>query len=355
MNVSRRLLIWRLVAMVMVVLALAAGTAIAQTEQVRVKFGPANVYERPRTSSDVILVAKDGMLLDVLKREDTWYWVVLPPDANGTRRDGYIAAYLVERVGRPGVVEAGIAGAPAAHPPVPVATRPDKASSTAAGLPRYFVGIGGGAQTASQAFSDSVVFPLYDESGQYHASYATGKSSALDATIGVRLAPHFVLAVALWRSTSLPAATIGASVPHPFTYNTPRAATAEGFVVGRAEDDGHLQVTWLVPVARRVDVAIFGGPSLFYLRQDVISGLSFRETYPYDTVAIAGFQTARRSKMGIGGHAGVDVTVMALRYIGVGVSARYARGSLTLPAADSGSIDVQVGGAQVSGGLRLRF
>jgi hypothetical protein len=355
MSVSRRLVYWRLVAMLVVVSALAAGTAIAQTEQVRVKVGPANVYDKPRTSSDVVLVAQEGMRLDVLKREDTWYWVVLPPDANGTRRGGYIPAYLVERIAPKSIVEAGGGGAqpaPRSAPPPPEAAQPVSASPAPSN--RYFFGIGGGGQSSSRAFADNVVFPLYDENGQYHARYSTPTASALDAMVGVRLTPRLVLAVAFWRSTGLPDAAISASVPHPFSYNTARSTTAD-LVVSRMENDGHLQLTWLMPVTRRIDVSIFGGPSLFHLRQDMVSGLSFRETYPYDTVAIAGFESARRSKTGIGANAGVDVTVMAWRNIGVGASARYARGSLTLSAVNEGSVTVQVGGAQVSGGLRLRF
>ena len=354
MNVSRRLVHWRLVALLVVVSALAAGTATAQTEQVRVKIGPANVYEKPRTSADVVLVAPEGMRLDVLKREDTWYWVVLPPDANGTRRDGYVPAYLVERIAPKSIVEAGGGGQLAERVAPPRPDAPRAVSAGPAALNRYFFAIGGGAQGASRAFADNVAFPLYDENGQFRARYSPPSASALDAMVGLRLSPRLVLAVALWRSTGLPDAAIGASVPHPFTYNAPRPTTAD-VVVSRTENDGHLQLTWLVPVTRRVDVSIFGGPSLFFLRQDMVSALAFRETYPYDTVAIAGIQSARRSKAGIGANAGVDVTGMVWRNIGVGVSARYARGSLTLSAVNDGTISVQVGGAQVSGGLRLRF
>ena len=88
MNVSRRPATWRLVAMLVVGLALTATGALAQTQKLRVKLGPANIYERPRTSSDVVMVAPEGTILDVLGREDTWYWVLLPPDGNGQRRAG---------------------------------------------------------------------------------------------------------------------------------------------------------------------------------------------------------------------------------------------------------------------------
>jgi hypothetical protein len=352
MNVSRRLATWRLVAMLVIGVALTATGAFAQTQKLRVKLGPANIYERPRTSSDVVMVAPEGTILEVLNREEAWFWVLMPPDGNGQRRSGYIAMYLVELISPKGPDVVPRTGQPA------LATRPPTVKPTApagARVPRYFVGFGGGGQSAPGAFADNVVFPIYDENGHYRASYSTPRASALDAMVGVRFGRRFVLAAAFWRTTPVPSASIGAVVPHPFSYNTPRAASASGVAVSRMENDGHLQLTWLVPLSAHADLSIFGGPSLFYVQQDLVSALSLRESFPYDTVGISGFQTVRNSKTAIGGNVGADVTVMVWRYLGIGVTGRYARGSLAMPSADTGTVNIQVGGAQVSGGLRMRF
>ena len=239
----------------------------------------------------------------------------------------------------------------------PLTTRPPaaKAMPSEPRTPRYLLGIGGGGQTASAAFADNVAFPLYDETGHYQATYSTPNGSALDATLGLRFGQRFVLAVAFWHTTRVPSATITAVVPHPFSYNTPRLTSATGVAVNRVENDGHLQLTWLIPLSPRADLSIFAGPSLFYVRQDLVSALALRESFPYDTVGISGINTVRKSKATIGGNVGADVTVMVWRYFGVGASGRYARGSLKMPSADSGTMDVLVGGAQVSGGLRMRF
>lgn len=353
MKVSRRPATWRLAATLVVVLLLAAPGAFAQTQKLRVKLGPANIYERPRTSSDIVMVAQEGTVLDVLNREETWYWVLLPPDGNGQRRSGYIAAYLVELISPKGpdvLPRTGQSGL-AAKPPLG-----KSAPSVSWNMARYFVGIGGGGQSAPGAFADNVGFLIYDENAQYQTYYAPRKASALDATLGMRLTPHFILAVAFWHSTSLPNASISAVIPHPFSYNTPRPTSAAGLSVGRTENDGHLQLTWLMPLSSRVDLSIFGGPSLFYVRQNLVSGdLTLRESYPYDTVAISSFRTATKSKATIGANAGMDLTVIVWRNLGVGVGGRYARGSTTVASADSGTVKMQLGGVQVSGGLRMRF
>jgi len=348
MSRSRRLAGWRLAAIAAIVSALTAGTVFAQTMQVRVKVGPANIYDKQRTSSDVVMTVAEGTVLDVLNRDRTWYWVLLPADGNGVRRGGYIASYLVDLI-----TAKGRAIQDLTPQPLPRGVRPPTAQPVR--VPHYFFGLGGGGQSSSPVFADSASFPLYDETGQYQANYTTARASALDLTVGLRLSPSFVLGVALWRSTSVPNAALTAVVPHPFVYDAPRLTTADDLVVGRGENDGHLQLTWLVPVGRRSDLSIFGGPSLFYLRQDVVSSLSFRETYPYDTVSVAAFQVQRRSKVGFGANAGADLTIMVWRFVGVGIGGRYARGQVKMPGATSGTVNVKVGGAQVSGGVRIRF
>lgn len=394
MNVSRRFGNWRLVAMLSVAWVLAAGLAWAEVDQIRVKVGPAPVYQRPQTSSAVMMTAPEGTVLEVIKRDGDWYWVVLPRDQYGTRRGGYIAAYLVELVPRKGTAQpaspwppaawpppAVAPAAPAAKPPAvapgaPAAPPPAVAPGTAVALPpapptepsaaptgppaaRFSVSLGAGAQASSSAFGDTAWFPMNDETTTYRGVYSTPRASALDVSIGVRLSRSAVLGVAYWRSTPLPTASIAATVPHPLDYRAPRPASAGGFAAGRLENDLHLQAALVMPVSRRADLSIFGGPSLFFLRQDLVTldvG-SFRDTYPFDTVNMTGsYHTVRRSKMGVGGNVGFDLSVMVWRYFGVGATARYARGSLELPATMDGYATlVKVGGVQASGGLRLRF
>ncbi len=352
MNVSRRLVSRRLVAMLVVGFVLAGASAFAQTQKLRVKLGPANIYERPRTSSDVVMVAAEGTILEVLTREDTWFWVYLPRDGNGQRRAGYIASYLVELISPTGpdaMPRSGMS-ALAQRPPVVKPSRPpgDRTS-------RYLIGINQGTQTAGTAFGDTVSFPQYDESVHASATYATPKSSGFDATLGFRLSPRFGVAVAFWRSTPSATASLTASVPRFTEYNSPRL-TSGATGVNRLERDGHLQLTWFVPLSNRAELAIFGGPSLFYVKQSLVQTFSWPENFPYDTVTISRYNTIANARTTIGVNAGADVTIMVWRYFGVGVGGRYARGSMTMPSADgTGTVTLQVGGPQISAGLRMRF
>lgn len=352
MKFSRRPASWRFVAMMVVLLLSAATGAFAQTRQLRVKTGPANVYERPRTSSDVVMVAQEGTVLEILGQEETWYWVLLPPDGNGQRRAGYIAVYLTELISPtgPDVKPRTSVPAPGSRE---LAVKPESAGPRMA---RYFASIGGGGQSASRPFADTVRYPQYDDIAQFQATYAPPRASAFDATLGLHLTRRFVLAVAFWHSASTHPASIDASIPSWLAYAAPPRAASATMSVGTTENDGHLQLTWLVPLSSRADLSIFGGPSLFYVQQQLVSApLTLLETYPFDSVGIVPTATVSKSKATIGANAGFDVTVMVWRYFGVGMSARYARGWMKMASAYVGTIDMQVGGAQISGGVRVRF
>lgn len=68
---------------------------------VRVVNGPAPIHRWFRApANDVLIRVEVGTTLDVLDEERGWYWVIIPPNAHGTRKAGWI------RVGDVGAVPA---------------------------------------------------------------------------------------------------------------------------------------------------------------------------------------------------------------------------------------------------------
>lgn len=90
-------------ALLVLVILVPAASALAQTPgRVRVVTGSARILrwlQAPTT--DVLLKVDQGTTLDVLDQDEDWYWVVVPPDAHGTRRVGWIRASNVEPVVAP--------------------------------------------------------------------------------------------------------------------------------------------------------------------------------------------------------------------------------------------------------------
>jgi hypothetical protein len=79
-------------ALAIVALAHVGGVRVAAEEMptVRVVASEGKVFERPSTQSDVAAVVPSGTLLNVIDKHDGWFWVLLSPDQNGTRRPGWI-------------------------------------------------------------------------------------------------------------------------------------------------------------------------------------------------------------------------------------------------------------------------
>lgn len=66
------------------------------TAKIRVGSATAEVLSRAQARSDVMATTPSGTVLDLLARDGDWFWVVLPPDAHGTRRTGWLHARDVE-------------------------------------------------------------------------------------------------------------------------------------------------------------------------------------------------------------------------------------------------------------------
>jgi outer membrane protein OmpA-like peptidoglycan-associated protein len=83
------------------------GTASAQSPAyVRVTAQSTDITSRQHGKGDVRMTASPGTVLEVLDtlgdryahKETNWYWVVIPPDAHGTRLVGWVSGRDVERL-----------------------------------------------------------------------------------------------------------------------------------------------------------------------------------------------------------------------------------------------------------------
>ena len=81
----------------------------------------------------------------------------------------------------------------------------------------------------------------------------------------------------------------------------------------------------------------------------------FDQTYPYTEATFAGARRRAQSASTTGGHVGADIAVYFADRVGIGGTVRVSRGSVDVDASDGDTVAIDVGGVQMSGGLRLRF
>jgi peptidoglycan-associated lipoprotein len=88
--------VWLGGAFVAALIVTAAPAGAASPTQVRVVDRPAKIQVSCCAPAGVLSEAPPGTTLDVLRKDDGWYWVVLPRDGYGTRKGGWVRADDVE-------------------------------------------------------------------------------------------------------------------------------------------------------------------------------------------------------------------------------------------------------------------
>ena len=250
-----------------------------------------------------------------------------------------------------GLLVVGIAGAVHGQTrPAPAQAQPPSPR-----LPAGFLSLNAGAQLLGSDLQSNVTFPLHTEEADFNADYGAPAGLVLDLGGGVRVWRQLALGAAVTRFQSQADVSLDARLPHPLLLGRDRELTASLPDLERVETAVHIQVAWLIPMEDRVTLAVFGGPTMFRVEQDVVTGLALDETYPFDEVELDSAVTEQRNESAIGFHVGADVLYRLTRRAGVGAVARYSRGTATLETRSSQQSDVTLGGLQLTGGFRWQF
>ena len=218
-----------------------------------------------------------------------------------------------------------------------------------------YVSVNGSYQGAPASFNDRIAETTNLEPASAALAYAVRNAPGFDIGMGARVAGRLSIGAAVSRYTQSDVASVTASVPHPFFFNQARAVSGTVDSLARQELAVHVAAAWTIAAGSAVRVAVFGGPSFFSTKLDLVNGANYTETYPYDTASLAGADVGRSSKSAVGFNTGVDVAYMFTPSIGAGTIVRFSRAQTQFDRPDGTTLGITVGGAQVGAGLRLRF
>ena len=218
--------------------------------------------------------------------------------------------------------------------------------------------INGGLETAASDFSDSVRFghALFGpEEGSLDTRYPAGDGALLDVGGSVRVWRNLAVGASVSWLTRETDADVAGQLPRSFWFNRHRRVSGTATGLARTETGVHVQAQWVIPVGRSVDVTLFGGPTWFYVAQDLVTDITFDQAYPFDAASFGSANAGERSASAIGAHAGADVAYYFSERIGIGGMIRFSRGSMELDSRDGDTLQINTGGVHTSGGLRIRF
>ena len=218
-----------------------------------------------------------------------------------------------------------------------------------------WISFNGATQATATRFNDNVGFIEFHEDADFNADYDVGTGMVFDGGGGVRLANGLGFGVAVSRFERLDPVSIDARIPHPFFFTRPRSLTGSEPDLTRLETAVHVEVRWFERVGDTVELAVFGGPTLFNVQQDLVTAIGYDHAYPYNEANLASASTMPVSASAIGFHAGADIGFFFSEAVGLGALIRYSGGSVDLPGEGGRMVPVDAGGFHVGGGLRLRF
>ena len=145
-----------------------------------------------------------------------------------------------------------------------------------------------------------------------------------------------------------------AEVPYPFRPEWQRSIAAPGVSAPAKHRVFRLDVGATVPLGRRFELAVFGGPAMHSLSYSSPSDLRFAFEYPFETATGQSLVQGPATASTIGYHAGADLGFYPVRNLGFGILIGYRPNPLQIKVRD---VAVDVGGSPllVQAGARVRF
>jgi hypothetical protein len=215
-----------------------------------------------------------------------------------------------------------------------------------------FITVSGGVQTGSHDLATNTTFPLYDETATVTSSQKVKSGGLFDIGGAYRVWGKNLLAGVNYSHVSSESdINVNASLPHPVFFDRPRTITTSVGGAKHSENTVHIDAIYMIPVANKLDIAIFGGPSVFNVTQDSLGTPTVTETADPNNPTL-NLPLVQTKKAVFGGNIGVDVQYLVYKKYGVGMMLRYAGANVTIPGATE---KLGVGGFQIAFGGRFRL
>ena len=219
---------------------------------------------------------------------------------------------------------------------------------------KVFVTINGLYQPGKETIEQSVTFEVYDETATTGATQDVKNGGGMFDIGGGYRTNRYGIGISYTQFKSTNSASISGSIPHPLFTDRHRAYSSTLDGMEHSEHVVHVQAYYFVPVAEKMDVAVFIGPLFFSVRQDYVTGLNaFTESSNFETVTIpTGRGTAKDSPVGF--NIGGELTYPITPNVAGAFLLRFSRANADLDF-DGLTHSMNVGNVQVGGGVRLRF
>jgi hypothetical protein len=213
-----------------------------------------------------------------------------------------------------------------------------------------FVNVSFGAQPPSRDLTTDNTFDLYDQAAVLSTTQDVAGGMFFDISAGYKLWRNLAVGMGFSRvGSEADNLTVDAQIPDPDFTDSPRFVSASVGSASHSQLALNFSGTWMMPFTDKIDVGFQFGPTIFFVSQELPTGLTVSEPGPI----ITQLNVTSVDSAAVGLHFGADATYLITPRIGVGVLARFLWGSTDLD--DSTSDSLTLGGFQLGAGVRVRF
>jgi len=220
---------------------------------------------------------------------------------------------------------------------------------------RYRVSISGGLQGAGSGITQTLTITKNVENTTLTAVAPFDRAVVIDGGGWGRIRGRFGARVAFSRMSRTADARVSGTIPHPFYYEHGRAISGTQPGADERESALHVDLAVLAAATPTLELTVFAGPTWFWTSQDLVTNVSYSESYPYDTATYSSAALVSQSATKAGVNAGADITWFMSEHLGVGGLIRFSRATVTYSAGTDNSASARVGGMQATAGLRVSF
>jgi hypothetical protein len=232
-----------------------------------------------------------------------------------------------------------------------LASAADAAAQGPAPFDTGYAHINVGVQAGSHDLTQNGSVPLFDEQATFNATTKVDGGGLFDIGGGARVWRQLYAGLSYTHTSDDSSAAVSGQIPDRLFFDRfhPVAGTVSG--LDHSENAIHLQALWHMPITTKFDLMVGGGPTIFRVKQDLVSGISVTGD---PDVVLASIDKQSVKGTGVGINLQVDGTYLFTERFGGGMVLRYAGGSVDLDS-DAGTVSLDTGGFQIGFGLRVRF
>ena len=202
---------------------------------------------------------------------------------------------------------------------------------------RWYIAADGGFQTTQVAdiIKEPITFEQFAEEGQLRRPFDIDRMPAIAAHVGVRLWRNFGIRLGISQFIRNDNVDLSVDMPHPFFFNRHRTFS-QSSTLRQRERTVDLHALWLTRIGDRVNLQVFGGPTLYRVSIDVAGVQAREEQYPFEASPVIGVATFQRRPSPWGYTVGTDMSVFVSRHVGVGWMVQFSRASATIQTSPDG-------------------